>query len=420
MCNFAAVMEVAEYISFPLSVLLGVVLLLCVVLTAWSDRRWLHVVRRPWWAAVLLGLFAFLNMAGGTWSMDIQHRIILYINVLLIMWSLGVVTMDRKKQIPVMLLHGGLFLVLAGGMFGAGDKTDGQTVLHYGQPAHTAYRTDGERIALPFDLQIDTFFVDYYPDGRSPKQYTTRFTLHTQEETLQMETSVNRPCRYRGYRFYQSSYDPVGNAYSVLKVVRDPWLPVVWLGVAMLFIGACWQIARQWRGRWLLAAVVAVGMLFTVVTVAKINFGTLVPALRSAWFVPHIGVYMLAYSALAIALGAGILIPWRNTFPLMMRLVQTASCLLLVGMLCGAVWAQQAWGDYWAWDPKECWAAATWMLTLAAIHIGQKDKGQRIKDKRLITIVLLLVLLAFAAMQMTWYGVNYLPSAAESLHTYTI
>lgn len=413
-------MEVAEYISFPLSVLLGVALLLCVVLTAWSDRRWLHVVRRPWWAAVLLGLFAFLNMAGGTWSMDIQHRIILYINVLLITWSLGVVTVDRKKQIPVMLLHGGLFLVLAGGMFGAGDKTDGQTVLHYGQPAHTAYRTDGERIALPFDLQIDTFFVDYYPDGRSPKQYTTRFTLHTQEETLQMETSVNRPCRYRGYRFYQSSYDPVGNAYSVLKVVRDPWLPVVWLGVAMLFIGACWQIARQWRGRWLLAAVVAVGVLFTVVTVAKINFGTLVPALRSAWFVPHIGVYMLAYSALAIALGAGILIPWRNTFPLMMRLVQTASCLLLVGMLCGAVWAQQAWGDYWAWDPKECWAAATWMLTLAAIHIGQKDKGQRIKDKRLITIVLLLVLLAFAAMQMTWYGVNYLPSAAESLHTYTI
>ena len=413
-------MEVAEYIAFPLSMLLCMALLLCVVLTAWSDRRWQHVVRRPWWAAVLLGLFAFLNMAGGTWSMDIQHRIILYINVLLIMWSLGVVTLDRKKQIPVMLLHGGLFLVLAGGMFGAGDKTDGQTVLHYGQPAHTAYRTDGERIALPFDLQIDTFFVDYYPDGRSPKQYTTRFTLHTQEETLQMETSVNRPCRYRGYRFYQSSYDPVGNAYSVLKVVRDPWLPVVWLGVAMLFIGACWQIARQWRGRWLLAAVVAVGVLFTVVTVAKINFGTLVPALRSAWFVPHIGVYMLAYSALAIALVAGILIPWRNTFPLMMRLVQTASCLLLVGMLCGAVWAQQAWGDYWTWDPKECWAAATWMLTLAAIHIGAKNKEQRTKDKRQKTIVWLLVLLAFAAMQMTWYGVNYLPSAAESLHTYTI
>ena len=413
-------MEVAEYISFPLSVLLAVAMALCVVLTAWSDRRWWHVVRRPWWAAVLLGLFAVLNMAGGTWSMDIQHRIILYINVLLITWSLGVVTVDRKKQIPVMLLHGGLFLVLAGGMFGAGDKTDGQTVLHYGQPAHTAYRTDGGRIALPFDLQIDTFFVDYYPDGRSPKQYTTRFTLRAQEETLQMETSVNHPCRYHGYRFYQSSYDAAGGTYSVLKIVRDPWLPVVWLGVAMLFIGACWQIARQWRGRWLLAAVVAVGVLFTVVTVAKINFGTLVPALRSAWFVPHIGVYMLAYSALAIALGAGILIPWRNTFPLMMRLVQTASCLLLVGMLCGAVWAQQAWGDYWAWDPKECWAAATWMLTLAAIHIGQKDKGQRIKDKRQQVIVWLLVLLAFAAMQMTWYGVNYLPSAAESLHTYTI
>ena len=52
-----------------------------------------------------------------------------------------------------------------------------------------------------------------------------------------------------------------------------------------------------------------------------------------------------------------------------MGLLQTSSCLLLIGMLCGAVWAKQAWGDYWTWDPKECWAMATWMLTLIGMHL---------------------------------------------------
>lgn len=75
-------------------------------------------------------------------------------------------------------------------------------------------------------------------------------------------------------------------------------------------------------------------------------------------------------------------------------------------MMCGAVWAQQAWGDYWTWDVKECWAAATWLLTVAGSHVP----GKKLK--------LTFAVIAFLAMQMTWYGVNYLPSAAQSLHTY--
>ena len=100
-----------------------------------------------------------------------------------------------------------------------------------------------------------------------------------------------------------------------------------------------------------------------------------------------------------------------------MGLLQTSSCLLLIGMLCGAVWAKQAWGDYWTWDPKECWALATWMLTLIGMHLKTKSDNPKVQ-KTMLVLLLVFVLLSFAAMQMTWYGVNYLPSAELSLHTY--
>ena len=86
-------------------------------------------------------------------------------------------------------------------------------------------------------------------------------------------------------------------------------------------------------------------------------------------------------------------------------------------MLCGAVWAKQAWGDYWTWDPKEGWALVTWMLTLIGMHLKIKSEDPKVQ-KTMLVLLVVFVLLSFAAMQMTWYGVNYLPSAELSLHTY--
>ena len=269
--------------------------------------------------------------------------------------------------------------------------------------------------------------------------------LHPSSQAT-LTTAVNHPCSYRGYHFYQSNYDPVRGEYSVLKVVRDPWIAVVWIGIALLAIGACWQMTRQWKAHWgWWLAVGVVTIVFTVITLAKINFGTLMPALRSAWFIPHIGVYMIAYSLLAVAsvLGIALLIKHRGRgclacsqtvkrsdseavgqptavlqrSGLLMGLLQTSSCLLLIGMLCGAVWAKQAWGDYWTWDPKECWAMATWMLTLIGMHLKTKSDNPKVQ-KTMLVLLVVFVLLSFAAMQMTWYGVNYLPSAELSLHTY--
>jgi ABC-type transport system involved in cytochrome c biogenesis permease subunit len=76
-------------------------------------------------------------------------------------------------------------------------------------------------------------------------------------------------------------------------------------------------------------------------------------------------------------------------------------------MLTGALWAKQAWGAYWSWDAKEAWAAATWGLYLLAIHLRGRGRG-----------FVAAVVVAFLALQMCWYGVNYLPSAERSVHTY--
>ena len=82
-------------------------------------------------------------------------------------------------------------------------------------------------------------------------------------------------------------------------------------------------------------------------------------------------------------------------------------------MLTGALWAKDAWGAYWSWDPKESWAAATWGLYLIAIHLAPSVMNT---SRRWIYHTI--ILLGFVALQMCWYGVNYLPSAATSVHSY--
>lgn len=273
-----------------------------------------------------------------------------------------------------------------------------------GSQEYIAFDADGNTVQLPFGIALEEFRIDYYEDGCSPKQYTSTLDI----DGKKCLTSVNHPCRYKGYSIYQSGYDTVNGRYSVLGIVRDPWLPVVALGALLLAISAILSLRTVWRNWKVLVAALVLACTFAILSVARIKFGTLMPALRSLWFVPHLIVYMLAYSVMALAVIIGVTSLFLRRVPkhLPERLLSTSSSLLLTGMLCGAVWAQQAWGNYWTWDAKECWAAVTWLLTLAATHIsGNKKK-------------LVFTILAFLAMQITWYGVNYLPAANNSLHTY--
>ena len=94
------------------------------------------------------------------------------------------------------------------------------------------------------------------------------------------------------------------------------------------------------------------------------------------------------------------------------NLVYVGLSFMTFGMLFGALWAKEAWGHYWAWDPKETWAAITWFAYLAYIHY-------RLMPKHNTKVAMWMLLIAFVLLQMCWWGINYLPSAqGTSVHTY--
>ena len=390
--------------EFPLSLLVAAAFLLCVILA--FDTRVSGCLASRSFSAAFIAAVSLLVAVEGTWAPGMYRSWYCVPVALILLLSLGFTSIAdaERKSVRALLSHFGLFLVIFGGLFGSADVTDVMMQVSPDTEVHVGFDDKGAPVPLPLHISLREFRTDFYADGVSPKQYTSLISVNGND----LQTSVNRPCRYHGYSIYQSGFDDDGT--SVLKVVRDPWIPVMALGAILLVIGAVWDLKHTWDSWKVLAVSIALAAVFTVLSVARINFGTLMPALRSLWFIPHLAVYMLAYAILALSVITAVVsyFPVRISPCFSRKLLSTASSLLLIGMLCGAVWAKQAWGDYWTWDPKECWAAATWALTLAAIHVRASRR----------TLVTALTVISFIAMQMTWYGVNYLPSSNSSLHTY--
>ena len=360
-------------------------------------------------SSALIVAAALFVAVEGTWGYSLHRHWSFVVLTVLLMTSLGYVAVSdfRTKSLSALMSHAGLFLVLFGGLFGAPDCTDGMMRVYLqGAEEHMVVRNDGSIAPLPFNVSLEDFTIDRYDDGVNPKQFTSTLAI----DGKVLRTGVNRPGRYKGYSIYQSGYDSERGEYSVLKIVRDPWLPVVALGALLLSAAAVLSLKKVWDSWKTLVAAFVLAIVFGILSVARISFGTLPPALRSLWFVPHLIVYMLAYAVMALAVIAAVASLFSSRIPhnLSRKLLSTASSLLLIGMICGAVWAKQAWGDYWTWDSKECWAAVTWLLTLAGTHFHKK------KAAMVFTII------SFLAIQMTWYGVNYLPSSGNSLHTYNL
>ena len=144
------------------------------------------------------------------------------------------------------------------------------------------------------------------------------------------------------------------------------------------------------------------------------------PALQSIWFIPHVSVYMMAYALLgAVTLFAVYLwlrpshrMPSEREMQMCDSLVRIGWAFLSAGMVMGALWAKEAWGDWWTWDPKETWAAATWLGYLLYLHL-------RPGLRRDSSLAFALLVFSFLLLQMCWYGINYLPSAqGASVHIY--
>ena len=183
-----------------------------------------------------------------------------------------------------------------------------------------------------------------------------------------------------------------------------------------LFLFICGAFAyRRWGYSWLLGFAVMMATVFMAINYFKpeIHDQSLMPALQSVWFIPHVSIYIFSYALLGCAtmLSLVSLLGRQSVDEAMESLTWGGVAFFTIGMLTGALWAKEAWGEYWSWDAKESWAAATWMLYLLSMHLPRLGY----KDKKIKAVVMSL---AFICLQMCWYGVNHLPSAVESIHVY--
>ena len=172
----------------------------------------------------------------------------------------------------------------------------------------------------------------------------------------------------------------------------------------------------RWKYKWILSFSTVLATVFILINILRpeIHDQTMMPALQSPWFIPHVTVYMFSYSLLGCAFilaVIGLMKPGDGILDAADTLVYIGTAFLTFGMLSGAIWAKDAWGHFWNWDPKETWALVTWLCYLLYIHLRLTSK---ISARRLC----LLLIFSFICLQMCWWGVNYLPSAQDSIHIY--
>ena len=178
-------------------------------------------------------------------------------------------------------------------------------------------------------------------------------------------------------------------------------------------------VYSRWRYKWILSFSTVMATVFVCVNLFKPEIHTkmMMPALQSPWFAPHVIVYMFAYAMLGASflMAVWLLVKgdWKKeTLKSVDNLVYIGLAFMTFGMLFGALWAKEAWGHYWSWDPKETWAAATWLGYLVYIHY-RRYPGHNPR------IALWMLIVCFLLLQVCWWGINYLPSAqGTSVHTY--
>ncbi|HHV34185.1 MAG TPA: cytochrome c biogenesis protein CcsA [Syntrophomonadaceae bacterium] len=138
----------------------------------------------------------------------------------------------------------------------------------------------------------------------------------------------------------------------------------------------------------------------------------LMPALKSPWLTVHVITAAAAYAGFALAAGLAVMqlikADKRVSEESVYRVVAGGFVMLSLTIVLGAIWAEQAWGSYWTWDPKETWALVTWLIYALYLHLQRRLKW---KGKT----ASIMVVAGFILVLFTFFGVNYL---LPGLHSY--
>ncbi|MFA1542338.1 c-type cytochrome biogenesis protein CcsB [Actinomadura monticuli] len=213
---------------------------------------------------------------------------------------------------------------------------------------------------------------------------------------------------------------PWGNMYEFLTAIA--------FAAVTAFLVVMFRYRARFLGAFVMAAaVVALG-------VANIwlydSVGPVSPALNSYWIAIHVTAAIIATGAFTVAGAATVLylvkdraesrggvaaggvlsrLPSTDTLDrLSMRVTMFAFPIWTAAIIMGAIWADQAWGRYWGWDPKEIWSFITWVIYAAYLH-ARATAGWKGRKAAILSLI------AFAALLFNFFGVNYMFSG---LHSY--
>jgi cytochrome c-type biogenesis protein CcsB len=218
-----------------------------------------------------------------------------------------------------------------------------------------------------------------------------------------------------GLRWYISGHSPMSNGYESMIFIS-------WVTILAGFI-----FSRK-SAFALSATAVLAGMTLMVAHLSFMDpeITNLVPVLKSYWLTLHVSVITGSYGFLGLGAILGIitmvLLSLSNQnnqqrisdtvdelIVINYRTLTLGLYFLTIGTFLGAVWANESWGRYWGWDPKETWSLITIIVYTFVTH------SRMIPGLKDLYTFNLLALFGFSSVLMTYFGVNYYLSG---LHSY--
>ena len=222
-------------------------------------------------------------------------------------------------------------------------------------------------------------------------------------------------------RWISASYFPLSNLYESL----------LFLNWCLLFI----LLLIEGKTRTNIIGAIVFPIMLLIITFANLilpsamqESAPLVPALQSNWLMMHVSMMMVSYATLIVGSLLSILFIFLSVFvrnskknkqsinlPILQnidswsyRIIGLGFPFLTVGIIAGAVWANEAWGSYWSWDPKETWALITWLVFASYIHARLTHGWSGIRSA-------LIGGFGFIVVWVCYLGVNFL---GQGLHSY--
>ena len=193
--------------------------------------------------AVLLTIIMGLTRQteNGTW---LNNMLVFWPFVLIYVYMaviLGVTVLRRLNNIPFLLNHLGLFIAMTTATLGNADMQRLKMITMVGEPEWRAMAQNGAIREMPLTIELKQFIMETYDDG-SPKRYASEIQIQTKSgKMIETTVDVNKPVEVDGWKIYQYGYDTKMGAMSqisILELVSDPWLPLVYTGISMMLAGA--------------------------------------------------------------------------------------------------------------------------------------------------------------------------------------